>query len=63
MTLGERRVVLKFNPSHTSKVDGLIQIVRDFWLTCPIEVVRENWIPSQADCLLAYRVADAQAAA
>ena len=40
----------------------LIQTVTRFWMTCPVEVVRANWMPSQADRLLAYR-AGLQAAA
>ena len=32
-----------------------LQRASNYWLTCPVEVVRAHWIPSQAGLLLAVR--------
>ena len=42
---------------------ALIDAVLWYWLTCSAEVVHASFIPSQAAVLMAYRVADVQAAA
>ena len=42
---------------------ALIEVMLWYWLTCSAEVVHASFIPSQAAVLMAYRVADVQAAA
>ena len=50
-------------PAVGGCMTALIDAVMWYWLTCDVEVVRANWIPSQVAVLLAVREAVVQAAA